>query len=120
MRATLLPPRPGLCAAIQHAQRGAAGCAGPGLEGGRGVLLLAAECGQEKVFFQSSFRREVMFEAVLLSARLDSELPQKVQVWARAGREGTLGRNLNLPRHHGSPPPAKKVDRWLLHGILDT
>ena len=75
--------------------------------------LLAAECNQEKVFFQSSFRREMMFEVVLPSARLDSNSPWKVQVWARAGREGTLGRNLNLSRHHGTPPPAKKIDRWL-------
>lgn len=43
--------------------------------------MLAAECGQEKVFFQSSFRREMMFEVVLPSARLDSTLPRKVQRW---------------------------------------
>lgn len=103
-----------LCTAIQNTQCGAVGSVGPGLEGGRWVELLAAECNQEKVFFQSSFRREMMFEVVLPSARLDSKLPWKVQVWARAGREGTLGRNLNLLRHHGSPPPVKKIDRWFL------
>lgn len=51
----------------------------------------AAE-GTQNVFFPSSFRRETMFEVVLPSARLGSKSPGKVQVWARAGRDGILGR----------------------------
>lgn len=46
------------------ARHGAAGCVGPGLEGGRWVELLAEECDQKKLFFHSSFRREMVFEVV--------------------------------------------------------
>lgn len=121
MFATLPYPRPSLCACMQlycTCTPWGSGLCGTWAGGWEVGGIASRECDQEKLFSHSSFSREMVFEVELPSARLDSKMRWNVQVWARAGRERTLGRNPALSMHHGSPPPAKEIGRWLLTRYL--